>query len=188
MVWFVKDSTEIIWQIAKYSGLNMEANFALDSSWSNANRVSNHPKKMNFVVKLKWLHTIFPNLIRDRCTSGLISSILLNGNVSILLDQCYPQFNLNIILLNLWWYLFFFFFFFWMIVRVCGWVNVQKVGEKFVCIFKVWHWNIWWKYNQSSMSSNFLIWEALLFKQISEEQRDLYPFPGELFSYQYQVW
>lgn len=112
MVWFVKDSTEIIWQIAKYSGLNMEANFALESSLSNAIRVSNHPKKMNFVVKLKWLHTIFSNLIRDRCTSGLIISILLNGNVSILLDWCYPQFNLNIILLNLWWYLFFSFFFF----------------------------------------------------------------------------
>lgn len=64
-------------------------------------------KKMNFVVKLKWLQTIYPKLIRDRCTSGLISSTLLNDNVSILLDQCYLQFNLNIILLNLWWYLFF---------------------------------------------------------------------------------
>lgn len=29
MVWFVKNSAEIIWQVAKYSGLNMEANFAL---------------------------------------------------------------------------------------------------------------------------------------------------------------
>lgn len=161
MVCFVKNSTEIIWQIAKYSGLNMEANFALDSSLSNANRVSNHPKKMNFVVKLKWLHTIFPNSIRDRCTSGLISSTLLNGNVSILLDQCYLQFNLNIILLNLWWYLFFFLLF-WMVVGVCGGLNVQKVGDKFVCIFKVEHWNMWWKHNQSSVSSNFHIWEALL--------------------------
>lgn len=107
-VWFVRNNIEIIWQIAKHSRLNLEANFALDSSLSNANQVSNHPKKTNFVVKLKWLHTIFSNLIRDRCASGLISSILLNGNASILLDQCFPQFILNIILLNLYWYLFFF--------------------------------------------------------------------------------
>lgn len=116
VIWFVKDNTEIIWQITKY--FRLEGKFCItvqesriDSSFLNANQVSNHPKEINFVVKLKWLHTIFPKLIRDRCTSGVISSILSNGNVSISLDQCYPKLNLNITLLNLWSDLVTFFFF-----------------------------------------------------------------------------
>lgn len=105
-VWFVKNNTDLICLITKYSGLIgkqlLHYTSRLDSSFSN--RVSNHPKEMNFIAKLKWWHTIAPNLIRDRCTSRLISSILLNGDGSISLHQRYPKCNLNIILLNLWWY------------------------------------------------------------------------------------